>query len=47
MAETVGGFKVWKTLLPLGNTAMVRPKRIKTDNLADFLPLYQPYEGAQ
>jgi type IV secretory pathway VirB4 component len=46
MAETVGGFKVWKTLLPMGNTTMVRAKRIKTDNLADFLPLFQPYEGA-
>jgi len=45
LAETVAGFKVWKTLMPLGSTAMVRPKRIKTDNLADFLPLYEPYSG--
>jgi len=45
MSETVATFKVWKTLLPFGNTAMVRPKRVKTDNLADFLPLYEPYSG--
>jgi conjugal transfer ATP-binding protein TraC len=45
MAETVAGFKVWKTLLPMGNTTMVRPRRIKTENLADFLPVYQPFDG--
>ncbi|HLD99194.1 MAG TPA: ATP-binding protein [Bdellovibrionota bacterium] len=45
LAETVAGFKVWKTLLPLGTTTMVRPKRVKTDNLADFLPIYEPYAG--
>lgn len=45
IAETVANFKVWKTLLPGGNTNMVRPKRIKTDNLADFLPLYESYDG--
>lgn len=46
LCETVAGFKVWKTMLPFGNTAMVREKRVKTDNLADFLPLYQAYDGA-
>jgi|GEM_PF-316869 len=45
IAENVAGFKVWKTLLPLGTTTLVRPKRVKTDNLADFLPLYEPYSG--
>ena len=45
MAETVATFKIWKTLLPFGNTTMVRPKRVKTNNLADFLPLYAPYCG--
>lgn len=45
IAETVAGFKVFKTLLPAGNTTAVRPKRIKTDNLADFLPVYQNWEG--
>jgi conjugal transfer ATP-binding protein TraC len=47
LAETVAGFKVWKTLLPLGTVATVRPKRTKTDNLADFLPLYEPYSGSK
>ena len=45
LAETVGGFKVFKTVLPLGNVASVRPKRVKTDNLADFVPIYEPYQG--
>jgi type IV secretory pathway VirB4 component len=45
MAESVGGFKVFKTLLPSGNTTLVRGKRTKTDNLADFLPVYQSWEG--
>jgi type-IV secretion system protein TraC len=45
LAEGVAGFKVFKSVLPAGNTQIVRPKRIKTDNLADFLPLYQPWEG--
>ena len=46
LSETVAGFKVWKTLLPFGNTTLVRAKRVKTDNLADFLPLYQVFEGS-
>ena len=45
LTETVAAFKVFKTLFPGGNTVLVRPKRVKTDNLADFLPLYQPWEG--
>ncbi len=45
LAETVAGFKVLKTILPLGNTTSVRAKRVKTDNLADFLPVYEPYQG--
>jgi conjugal transfer ATP-binding protein TraC len=45
LAETVAGFKVFKTILPLGNVAAVRPKRVKTDNLTDFLPIYEPYQG--
>jgi conjugal transfer ATP-binding protein TraC len=47
MAETAAGFKVWKTMLPLGNLTAIRTKRVKTENLADFLPLYQPYEGSE
>lgn len=45
LAENVAGFKVFKTMLPAGNTASVRAKRAKTDNLADFLPIYEPYQG--
>ena len=46
LSETVANFKVYKTILPAGNTVSVRPKRIKSDNLADFLPVYQSFEGA-
>jgi hypothetical protein len=42
--ETVAGMKLFKTVLPAGNTTSVRSKRVKTDNLADFLPVYQPWE---
>ena len=45
MAEGVAGFKLFKTLLPAGNTTSVRAKRVKTDNLADFMPVYQQWEG--
>lgn len=45
LAETVAGFKVYKTILPFGNVASVRAKRVKTENLADFLPVYEPYYG--
>jgi conjugal transfer ATP-binding protein TraC len=45
LTETVAGLKVFKTIMPAGNTTMVRGKRIKTDNLTDFLPVYQPWEG--
>jgi len=45
LAETVAGFKAFKTILPMGNVASLRSKRVKTDNLADFIPLYEPYQG--
>ncbi|MGE0632159.1 MAG: VirB4 family type IV secretion system protein [Pseudobdellovibrionaceae bacterium] len=45
LSENVAGFKVFKTILPAGCTTSVRPKRVKTDNLADFLPIYEPYSG--
>jgi conjugal transfer ATP-binding protein TraC len=45
LAETVAGFKVFKTIIPAGNASTVRAKRVKTDNLADFLPIYEPYQG--
>ncbi len=46
LVETVAGFKVLKTCLPAGSATTVRAKRTKTDNLADFLPVYQAWEGA-
>src|SRR5262249_254032 len=45
LSETVAGFKVFKTILPAGNIGSVRAKRVKTDNLADFLPVFEPYQG--
>lgn len=44
--ETVANFPLWKTLLPAGNLTMIRPKRVKTDNLADYLPLFGPYHSS-
>lgn len=43
--ETVANFPLWKTLLPAGNLTMIRSKRVKTDNLADYLPLFGPYHS--
>ncbi len=45
LEESLGAFKVFKTCVPLANLTLARPKRMKTDNLADFLPIYANYEG--
>ncbi len=45
LEESLGAFKVFKTCIPMANTTLARPKRMKTDNLADFLPIYANYEG--
>ncbi len=45
LLENIASFKLWKNNLPLGNTNMVRAKRVKCNNLADFLPIYEPYTG--
>ena len=45
LSENVAGLKVFKTILPAGATTSARPKRVKTDNLADFLPIFEPYSG--
>ena len=45
IAESVAALPAWKTVLPCGTSTMLRAKRIKTDNLADFLPIYQDYTG--
>ena len=44
VTESVAGFKLFKTMLPAGSTTSVRSKRVKTDNLADFFPIYQAWE---
>ena len=38
--ETVGSWKVFKTNLPLAPMNLVRAKRMKTNNMVDFFPLY-------
>ncbi len=43
--ESVGAWKVFKSDLPLAPISFVRSKRMKTNNLADFLPLYGPSSG--
>ena len=45
LAETVANLKVFKTILPAGNTTTVRSRRVKSDNLADFLPVFRPWPG--
>lgn len=45
IVESVASLPAWKTILPAGTTKMLRPKRIKTDNLSDFLPIYQDFTG--
>ncbi len=45
LEETTGAFKTFKTTIPFANLNMKRAKRIKTDNLADFLPIYSFYQG--
>ena len=44
--ETTAALPVWKSCLPFGHLGMVRPKRMKTDNLSDLLPLYSDFQGA-
>lgn len=43
--ETVGSWKTFKSDLPLAPMSMVRAKRMKTNNLADFFPLYGAATG--
>lgn len=45
--ETTASMPVWKSCLPFGHLGMVRPKRMKTDNLADLLPFYSDFQGAR
>lgn len=43
--ETVGSWKIFKSELPLAPIRLERAKKMKTNNLADFLPLYGAAAG--
>lgn len=43
--ETVGGWKIFRSDLPLAPINLVRAKAMKTNNLVDFLPLYGAATG--
>jgi type-IV secretion system protein TraC len=45
LEESVGAWKVLKGNLPMAPTVLERARKMKTNNLADFLPVYGPYEG--
>ena len=45
ITETVGAWKVFKGDLPFAPVEQIRTKRIKTNNLADFLPVFGPRRG--
>jgi type IV secretory pathway VirB4 component len=45
LTETVGAWKIFKNTLPGAPQELVRAKRMKTNNLVDFLPIYGPRLG--
>ncbi len=45
VCESVGSWKIFKSELPLAPLNLVRSKKMKTNNLVDFLPLYGPSVG--
>ncbi|MBS1963083.1 MAG: ATP-binding protein [Bdellovibrionales bacterium] len=45
LEETVGAWKIVKYTLPGAPMLLERARKIKTNNLADFLPVYGPREG--
>lgn len=45
LEESVGAWKVLKGTLPGAPIHLERAKKLKTNNLADFLPIYGPREG--
>ncbi len=45
LEETVGAWKILKGNLPAAPLALERARKMKTNNLADFLPVYGPREG--
>lgn len=45
LEESVGAWKVLKGNLPAAPLSLERTRKMKTNNLADFLPVYGPREG--
>lgn len=45
LEESVGAWKIIKGNLPAAPVALERARKMKTNNLADFLPVYGPREG--
>ncbi len=45
LEESVGAWKIFKGNLPLAPIALERAKKIKTNNLVDFIPIYGAREG--
>lgn len=45
LEESVGAWKVLKGSLPAAPLSLERARKMKTNNLADFLPVYGPREG--
>lgn len=45
LEESVGAWKVQRTTLPGALLSLERGRKMKTNNLADFLPVYGPREG--
>ncbi|MGE3974770.1 MAG: VirB4 family type IV secretion system protein [Bdellovibrionales bacterium] len=45
LEETVGSWKIVKGSLPCAPVSLERGRKMKTNNLADFLPVYGPREG--
>ncbi len=45
LQETVGAWKIFKSDLPLAPVNLIRSKKLKTNNLVDFFPLYGAATG--
>lgn len=45
LEESVGAWKIVKGNLPAAPVSLERARKMKTNNLADFLPVYGPREG--
>jgi len=45
LEESVGSWKITKGNLPAAPLSLERARKMKTNNLADFLPVYGPNEG--